>query len=363
MADGNNNNPGSNNSYRRMLEAQLKGRSLDDLLRGNTEARPSAVEEAVQDTNSVANGLVNIPIKHDLINKLAHTPLSKAEKALPELPSKFERVLLFSPPFDSWKPFGQGALVKLNNILYACFEENNPLTIFTGRFKEYIGYGRGAFVGNWEKHNGPQYDDSVYLCPLPPAEPFHIRFPNTWNVFPLGNLICWQPYAEGIIGIVHKFASYRLTKYSDKKTTEVLTKIPDSQNEIELFSSGEGAIVRTGTRFMRYQEANREGIELYRGGWSKVFSWGENLIVCIGDKIIRYSEGKESKLLYQGEESVKMTGCGLLIDGADGRLNLRTDEGENFSFKGDINKITGYRRGMLIEDEAKQLWAIRRKRN
>lgn len=47
MADGKGNGKDTtnNNSYRRMLEAQLKGRSLDDLLRGNTEARPSAAEE------------------------------------------------------------------------------------------------------------------------------------------------------------------------------------------------------------------------------------------------------------------------------------------------------------------------------
>ncbi len=348
--DNEDNNMSNNNSYRRMLEKQLKDRSLDDLLAGNI-GTPPPIE-----------GISNQKINH-LIIKPVGTHIKKTPEVLPELPSEFERILLFSSPFDDWKHYGQSALVKLSNILYTCSEENNPVTIFTGRFEKYIGYGRGALVGNWKKHNGLQYDDSAYLCPLPPAEPFHIRFPNDREVFPLGRLTCWQPYAEGIIGIVHKFASYCLTKYSDKKTIEVLTKIPDSQNEIELFSSGEGAIVRTGTRFMRYSEANREGIELYRGGWSKVFSWGDDLIVCIGDKIIRYSERKESKLLYQREESVKMTGCGLLITGADGRLNLRTDEGENVSFKGDINKIVGYPLGMLIEDEAKRLWAIRRKRD
>lgn len=337
MADGNDNRAGNNNHYRRMLEAQLNGRSLDDILKGNTEEPP---------------GLELIKkIKTDnLIIKPASILPKKAEKVLPELPSEFEQVLLFSPPFDSWKPFGQGAIVKMNNILYACPEENTTPIIFTGKFTDYVGYGRGALVGNWAKDEDLRLDTSAYLCPLPPAESFNIRFPNTNMVIPLSSseLAVWQQYAEGIIGLVHKFRSYRLTKYSDKKTTTILAKIPNSREEIGLFPSWDGAIVRTGTRVMLYQEANREAIELYRGGWSDVRSWGDDLIVRIGREITRYSAGKESKLLYRGEGTDwKMTGCGLLVNGEDGQLNLITEEDEDFSFKGNIEKIAGYPLGML----------------
>jgi len=356
-------NNSNNNAYKRMLEEKLKGISLDDLLAGKTEAQPPALI---------------VPNTHQEIKKINHTlniekrniekRLNSSEREiLPELPSEFERILLFSPPFESWKPFGQGAIVKVANILYSCSVENSPAEIFAGDFKYYYGYGRGALAFphySTDEFISLKYTNQAYLCPLPPAKPFNIRFPNDGRGISFSNLLCWAGYNEGIIGVVGKPFSTNLVAYSDKKSVSTIAKLKSSNGKITLFQSGEGAIVCQGTRFTLYREAKQEGIELYTGGWSEVRSWNDDLLVRIGRNITQYSAGKESKLLYSGEGTDwVMTGCGLLVVKGDSALHLKTEKGENFSFKGDTKEIAGYPSGMLIEDETKQLWAIRRKRD
>ncbi len=351
MADGNDNNTSNNNPYRRMLEAQMHGRSLDDLLAEHIEAQPSPEQ------------IKNIKID-SLIIKPADTLIRKTKEVLPELPSEFERVLLFSPPFDSWKPYGQGAVVKVNNSLFLCSDEELQIHIYTGNFASYFGYGHGAVVISRPYSYGQfgPLDPSPICLYASQGKKNMVFAPNHNNPF-RGYISSWTTYSDGIIC---KLAGWviNLTAYSDSATRTRITK-PKNGDKNNILPATRGVITLIKTAFTFYPvEKNAKGIELYNGGWSSYTSFDDDLIIRLGRKFTRHSAGKESKLLYHGEGTTwKMTGCGLLIDGGDGRLNLRTNEGENFSFKGDINKIVGYPLGMLIEDEAERLWAVRRKRD